>query len=349
MIKFTVFFAAMALEVFAVRPARAAEAMLELKRYVPDIPPVWIEWKAASFPLIFRKNPASTPPGKMSAYVKLEGKFTDPLWALVWDGAKKAGASTRRNQAFAFEFEVTEEVNDVDFTLVGPQGQVAIERVYLYVKDVDVYRRTLGKQPPKFTHFTPSLGFNFLSYEQTGVTPFSLTSLAFKASFSYLIGPPRWDIGANVYFNFVPLGSSVAGNAISILGANVRGGYVFPFVRSPWRLTFSTGIFYSTTFVTNNAFGYTGLLNFQLYPALRYTFRNRQAAVMYLKYVPLGSGFFDISFEKREIAVGWAWVWPLEDRRSWSLALDISDLRLVTVSGVVIQAKSTTISAGYSF
>jgi hypothetical protein len=104
-------------------------------------------------------------------------------------------------------------------------------------------------------------------------------------------------------------------------------------------------------FVSPALFGFTQMHGPQLFPTLRYTFRNQSSFSTYLKYSPVfGSGGV-LSLANAEMAVGLAYGIPMRNGHPLSFSLDLARLNLLNLEGTGVNAalNSLTIGSSYGF
>jgi hypothetical protein len=163
---------------------------------------------------------------------------------------------------------------------------------------------------------------------QTGHAEFSEDAVTIKAEYRFLLFPPYWDLSVGSFFTASPLSTNQSGVDARFLGVNLRLGYRLPFIHEPWEFHIFGGAYYTTMFVTNNAFGYRNELGPQLFPTLRRFFKNGDGISVYFKYSPVTSGFSALTSSNREIAVGGSWLLRLRNQHLVSFSLDYSNVSL---------------------
>jgi len=207
------------------------------------------------------------------------------------------------------------------------------------------------------THIDPNTLTRSLFLASLGVTRFfinineimnysALTTTA-KVSFRYLLFPPHWDLGVNFFSSIVSLSNSPNDLTGKSMGANLRAGYAFPFIKEPWRLTLLLGINYSSSTLSEDYLNYSYVRFFQLFPTLRRVFNNGDLLNIYLKFVPLTDGFAILDFNQREVASGISYVFLLKNKRPLSVSFDYSNTKVSLTREVHINSYS--LSVGYGF
>ncbi len=279
--------------------------------------------------------------------INLKFEFSKQDWSLLKDNDQVLPKKTN-----GIDFEVSihllSEVTPVEIIAVGPLGEVEMQKILIRVKDWGVYRKVASENPPKRSYVFTSLGFSYLHYRETSLADFSILTSTLKISYNYLLTPPQWEFNVNGFFNLLPLSKSGTSADVRFIGINVRFGYVFPFVKSPSRLSFLVGVYYSSMLGTGGAFGYKTLIYPQFYPVYRLKDRNGHVYVGYLKYVPLNKSIAP-SFRERELALGGGVEFPIDNEHPLSFYLDFSDVKLNTSSTGQITNQTTSISVGYGF
>jgi hypothetical protein len=130
------------------------------------------------------------------------------------------------------------------------------------------------------------------------------------------------------------------------LGVNTRLGYFLPPITPDLFLSFYAGYYFTTTFVTNDFFGYKNLGGPQIYPAIRKVLANGHVLSGYFKFSPVSSSFSLLTLSNREIAGGLAYSILLEDQRSLGVTLDYSNIKL-DFNNVLMSTTSLTLGLQY--
>ena len=181
-------------------------------------------------------------------------------------------------------------------------------------------------------------------------TPLSV--LALGAVFSALEVVPLTLVGLEAAEN-ARLGRGCAWLAayrwpLRFFGANLRFGYVFPFVPEPWRVSLSAGAYYTTMLIPDGKYGYLNLTGPQLYLTLRRAFANGDAVSLYAKFSPVTDQSAALSFTNREVGAGLAWSRPLGATHALSVGLDYAQIHFANLISEV-RTSSWTLGAGYGF
>jgi hypothetical protein len=193
-----------------------------------------------------------------------------------------------------------------------------------------------------------SLGYSSIEYRETGHRDYSMTALTAKAAYQRALGARGWGASASGYLTALPLGRNRADSTMRFLGLNLRFGYTVPGVRAPWKLSLNTGLYYTTTLVTNNAFGFTNMFGPQLYPTLQRLVGRKDVVGAYLKFSPMMDGLSFFGLANRELAAGLSWTRPLPRERFLSASVDYAAFRL-DYSRINIQSNSFSLSLGYGW
>jgi hypothetical protein len=190
-----------------------------------------------------------------------------------------------------------------------------------------------------------------MDYSQPGFEKLRETALTGKLNGTWIIAPPNWAIGANVFGTLVTLNAKPESNDFRVIGANLRIGYLPPNgflgLRAPWRLTLMAGVYYTTTLSSNGNFGYKNVAGPQLFPVLHRALRNGGIWSAYLKFSPISDGLSFLSLSNSELAAGLT-LRPWSTRVSGvNFTLDASLLTLQTRVGAV-KSNSVSLGLGYS-
>ena len=158
----------------------------------------------------------------------------------------------------------------------------------------DAFQETLA--------LSPSLGVTALSYKETLEDHYSSLMLTGKIGADYRFSK-KWDAAANAYFTFIPISSSNKNATIRFLGLNLRLGYQISLSKTTY-LDIMPGWYFTTTFTTNNAFGFKNMTGPQIFPVLKYKIGSKINGYNYFKYSPIMDGFGMPTFKSKEIAAG---------------------------------------------
>ncbi len=192
--------------------------------------------------------------------------------------------------------------------------------------------------------WTAGLGPTFLKYRETSLADINELILTGKIFFSRRL-TPQWNIGANLFGNLIHISGSPPSDRVKFLGANVRLGYVLPFIKKPWVVNLMIGAYYSQMLGTPG-FGYSPVLYPQLYPTVSYGLSNGQVFSTYFKFVPIGKKFTSVSASERELASGMAWSWPMDNLKNAHIFFDVSSFAIRASETISIQSMQTSLSFG---
>lgn len=277
---------------------------------------------------------------KRIPYVRIKGKFNRPGWSLKFkDKVLSRGDS---HPDFSLKIALKDRTTSMLFTAEGPQKAEKL-RIQLNFPKYHEYVSTSGGRKSKSapTIFMISAGYSTIHYKETGVPDFDMNVVTGKIFYlnNFM---PHWDVGASVYVTGFTVSASRTDVSMRFLGANLRFGYSMYFGGS--RLSLLGGWYLTTTFVTNNAFGFKNMAGPQLYPMLTFGLSRHSDFMMYAKYSPV----VGLSFSDREIAVGGGYIYKFTDEHPLSLNVDMADLSF-TLDRVKVESKSLTFSLGYGF
>jgi hypothetical protein len=196
-------------------------------------------------------------------------------------------------------------------------------------------------------HLGPGLNFSFINYNETRLpATYTEKAITFKLGMSYAVVPSRLTLETGGYYTLLPISKSTAETA-RFLGVNVRMGYYLPFVHEPWSISLQGGLYYTTMFVTHNAFGFTNMAGPQFFPVLRRSLGSGDAIMVYGKISPVTTATGKL-FADREIAGGGAYVFRLKNGHALPITLDVSSLRLL-LDGIQISSSTVSFGFGYGF
>ena len=277
--------------------------------------------------------------GKQETFAIIDGKYEGKDRPLIL-GTRPIKRTA--SGLFRLRIPVRSKLLEFDIVAIDQFGKVERERFFISFPTW---------KPPSLRKryaIVPSLGLTQISYQETGKSDLSETAITAKISVAYDIIPRKWDLAIAGYYTLLPLVTNQSGISARFLGLNFRAGYSVPFVRAPWQLTLMTGVYYTTTIVTNNSFGFQDLMGPQFFPVLRGRVANADSVLGYFKFSPVGAGFALTSLSNREIAFGVGWSHLFRNARSITVSVDWANLSLL-IDDTTIQSTSLSLSVGYSF
>lgn len=304
-----------------------------------------VEWLETKTPVEVTRSGA-----RITLLTRIRIRYRRPGWSLVYtpDG-KTSPPKPDEAGTYVLEAKLTGESTRLRFFVVGPLGEVQTQIATLRVSEYSSTKRKAEQKRGNQGLIFASAGLTSISYRETGTPDLSQIVSTVKVAYTILIMPPRWDFGVNAFVNAFPLSTNRPGVWARFIGVNVRFGYVVPLVKSPWRLSVLTGLYYSRLIASGDDFGYSPLMFPQLYPILRRTLGEGDAAYLYLKFVPTGKEL-GISLTERELAAGAGYErFFASIGKPLSLSLDYSDLRFKGSATRSVGTHSVSLSVGYPF
>jgi hypothetical protein len=194
-------------------------------------------------------------------------------------------------------------------------------------------------------HFTPRLGYENTTYNQTGAPSLTQTSLRANLDLTWYLPRAPLEMGFRLNFTALPLVSNATAVTARFFGANVDLGYAL--VKTPFfKLTLLGGMYYTAAFVTDRSFGYPPLIFPELYPNLTFYLFNGVTVDATYRYVYLGS-LFDASQTQIVRSIGLSVF--INHNHSISALLEDNGFSLVFPGSKQVQYYSAGISLGYSF
>lgn len=253
----------------------------------------------------------------------------------------------RPDQAFETWVPVQSSDTFVDVTSVDARGNAEAEKIQIQFPSYKTFAAGTSQNPAAFKKFRffPAIGPTYLSYTQTDIPSASGLAVTAKVSLIYSFLPSRWDIGASAFISALPLKGGLPDTTIRFLGVNLRGGYALPFLPEPWRLSLLVGAYYTTTFVTGNAYGFKNMAGPQIFPSIRRRLGNGGAISGYVKFSPVSDRFNFLELSSREIATGATWSIPMSGGKAFTLSVDLANIQIQSAQ-TVIKTTSASLSAG---
>ena len=253
------------------------------------------------------------------------GNYKRSEWKLKIEDQEIA---LKEGGAFYQEVILSAGKNSFHFTAEGPDSAKESMDVALSVEALSSPGITeLKQEKEKKLFLFPGLGVSSIRTVQTGKPDYSTLAVTAKISANYRIVPRKWDIGLSAFGTAFQISKSSDVSA-RYLGLNTRLGYLFPALTTDLFLSLYAGYYFTTTFVTNDFFGYKNLGGPQIYPAIRKVLSNGHVISGYFKFSPVSSSFSLLTLSNREIAGGVAYSVILPDNHSIAATVDYSNIRL---------------------
>ncbi|HLD99658.1 MAG TPA: hypothetical protein VJB59_05325 [Bdellovibrionota bacterium] len=304
-------------------------------------------------------------PGDFEIRALLTGVFERNNWSLLHQEGMEnepsvlISTNTKRKSStetviasgdFTFPVTLKAQNTTVRFRAVGPRGEIEEQSFLIIFNELPVLKAEAIKSSQSRrsskagSSLMVSVGPTYYTFrevnvaDQASVADFSEIALTGKLSYLFSLSP-RWNLGANAFFNFLPLSSNFPGVNAQVLGVNLRIGLVL-LPSPPWTLSLMAGIYYSQMFVTNNRFGYGPMAYPQLYPTLSRKLSERENAFVYVKYVPI------TALTECELAAGLGWSHNFNSG-SLGLNLDFSKMDFYSSPIIKMSSQSISLSVGY--
>jgi hypothetical protein len=282
--------------------------------------------------------------------VRLNGNFSVHDSALVHD-ARVVSDPDKDNGKTDFNFPVilTGQKTSVEIIEIDLRGVVVKEKLILKVDDWPALLNSFHAERKR--PISVGAALSYINLNQSRIPSFSEEAVTFKLAYQSVFFRPFWSLNASVFFTAVPFHSNLSPYEARFFGSNLRVGYRLPFVHEPWEVQIFGGVYYTTMFVTDNAFGYQNEIGPQLYPTVRRYFKNGDSMSVYFKYSPVEGGQSDkFSSENREVAFGLGWNHRLVNQHFVSVTLDFAQVHLVSEAiSSVLQCNSISLGSAYSF
>jgi hypothetical protein len=250
------------------------------------------------------------------------------------------------NNRFEVKIQLSGEKTVFNIIAIDGIGQIEKETRVIQYPRWNEHERGLHVKSELKSPYSIGLGLSKVTYQEEPLVSFSQFALTLKGGYANNIDTD-WNYGVSAYFTAFPLSPSVDA-PIRFLGINLRVGAVLPFVKSPWWIAIMTGAYYTTTFVKDNQYGFSHLMGPQLFPVFRKTLSDTCSSSFYFKYSPVSAGGIKLKFSDREIATGAAYHIVAEDKKLYSVTIDLAFLNLL-ISEVKIQSASVSLGGSYGF
>jgi hypothetical protein len=253
------------------------------------------------------------------------GNFNRSGWTLKIEDQE---ITLKEGGAFYQEVILSAGKNTFHFTAEGTDSRKESLEVTLRVESMVAPANAPLKQEKEQKLFLfPGFGVSSIQTVQTGKPDYSTLAVTAKISANYRIVPRKWDIGLSAFGTAFQISKSSDVSA-RYLGVNSRLGYLFPALTTDLFLSLYAGYYFTSTFVTNDFFGYKNLGGPQIYPAIRKVLSSGHVISGYFKFSPVSSSFSLLTLSNREIAGGVAYSVILPNSHSVAATLDYSNIRL---------------------
>lgn len=282
-------------------------------------------------------------------FALIKGRFNQPN-AKLFFGSQRIEVHADNTFDIKILLKVGPSGFDSDLTTkfiirsVSEQGKITAQN--FSVSLVRKYKDRFDDQSQKFW-VSASVGYTFISYQQTATPSFFETGITAKGNISYVHAPKSWFLGLSSYFTVLPVTTNIPENTARFLGVNARVGHALPWIRYPWEVSMVAGIYYVTMF-TSGIFGFDNLMGPQVFPTVRYNLSRKDSISSYFKFSPVSTGLNLENLSNREFAFGFDWRHFLLNGNSISVSADLANLRF-SAEGGDVNTSTATMSVGYGF
>jgi len=303
-----------------------------------------VKWDSETFDVIEKADPDGT-----AVYTtEIRGHVSDPKKSFI---ANFRPLKIAADGGFSIKLTVDKDTTPIAIKTILENGTLENANYALIVPDwklVANRAKLFKRDEPKRWAFNPGLGLTSVTYTQTNTDVGTLTPimLTFKLGVDYRFKTNDWVIGFVGFMNLMSITPVTATTGLQFLGLNFRVGKKTSWLKTPWELSLSGGVYYLTMMTTGN-FGFQNVAGPQFYPTLRRVLGNGGAIATYFKFSPISQGFALMSFTNFEIATGLHYQFPKNPGKlGYSLGVDLSQLAITTVdqNGNTGSANSQTIS-----
>lgn len=306
------------------------------------------------FPAKAKLEKQQLPTKEFRWIVRLPTRFKRPDWSIVSINPEiEVSQVEEKVEEFEVLAPIKGSMTPVNVVAVGPEGQVEKEALIVAFDQWEQAEELLGPgvrdtRNKRHVYF-PSFGITSLSYSEpntpNGDVNLSQIGITGKLGYSFLFRP-QFDVGVITYLTLLPLSTNISGISARFFGFNGKVGYSHP-LKNGWTLGIQTGFYFTTMFVTNDAFGFKNLMGPQLFPVVRKNL-SKGAVSGYLKFSPVAASISIQNLSNRELAFGAGYSRPLANGRVVSVNLDFANLALL-IDNVPISSTSISLSAGTVF
>lgn len=285
---------------------------------------------------------------KISIIALISGHCPIPHASLIW---KDDILPVRDGGDFSFPATLLAQNSKIEISVIDSHGTIRKQEVIIYIPEWKKLKETPSQ---KRNLFFAGGGLSRIQVTDSRFDPFNEWGVTSKLGYTFLLAPPRWDLGLTTYFTIASFAASRADSA-RFFGVNLRLGYALPFIQEPWKLSLFFGGYYTTMFVASNTFGFTNMTGPQIYPTLRRTLNKGDSILVYFKFSPVSADFSLSPLTNHEIATGLSYTYLMLSGHTWGLSLDASQLSLVidgvATNGTIIPVTitSSSLSFGASF
>ena len=292
-------------------------------------------------PQILHLEEPSPGGGRPLPALRLSGEFTRKNWSLILTADGKP-IELGRLQTISVVIPLSREITVLQFTAISSNG--TIEREKITIRAMEAHESQAGTTRPSIT---TSLGVASVQYLETHVPDYAMLASTIKVAWRYRISSD-WNLEIDSFMNLFPISASRRDVTVRFLGANLRAGYLIPWVESPWSLGIQLGAAFSHMSVTGGLFGYNYLISPEVYPSVTRSFGKSLVMFSYLKYVPLNSGL-GLSTVDLEFSTGLGLKRILENGHPWSFTVNYSDFQFHQSEGHLIHSTIVGFDVGYGW
>ncbi len=307
-----------------------------------------LSWRTSKAPVNF-DEPS---PGTFRFSTSIQGRYAPKDKNLIINGMPIARSE---HGDFALTLPVGSEAQEYQLYAVDDYGKAEEESIILEVKNWKRARKQLmGAQDEKPPNLNPSsiyffIGGSMYRYQEPVTGPFSENGVSAKLLFERaLSSDQRYNFQLGSFFTALPLSSTHPDQStLTFFGINGLVSYQTRWLKSPWSLSFSGGIFFVTSSASDSSFGFQNVMGPQLFPTLSRKFSSKSSAAIYFKYSPTGTKL-SANLANHEIAGGISWTRTIFESTPLIFSFDMNKMS-IKIDDIPIEWSSYNLSVGFGF
>ena len=283
------------------------------------------------------------------AFALLGGRYDPPAqhWILSAGDQDLAWSEKGKTEgAFTYRAPLTSNSTVVDFTAVGPSGQLEHEAVRIETAQWEELKEKAEANPATKGKFTASASFASISFQDNRSSSVSEIALSLQGSYQQTLFNPQWFGEGAMAITALPV--TGGGANIRFYQADARVGRLFQ-VSETMQAGAALGADFDTMSASSVNIGYQNLIGPQIYGFDKIEFSNRGALAGHLGLSTF-SGDASGPIGDHRIEVGFDYRLPGDTNHPIALGATVNSIHLEVVgpsNRVIMDSTSVLIGASY--
>jgi hypothetical protein len=261
-------------------------------------------------------------PSRLKVTAMLRGKVDKPSgWTILFNNQIVV---LDENKDFLVPVPITKRMQWVDFSAVGPKGELEKEKIGLYFQNMDEAIAAKEKGILPFL-LVVGLGYQMISYEQTNVPQISADKFSLLLGMEYTVFYPVLYGRADAIIDLATIAMEPEYLDVSFYRGDGKLIWATNFLSSPLKLNLIGGGMIVKMQAEPQIFGFDFVSGVEAYPEIIYRFSDQNQVSAHGRYTVLLTGDLGGS----EIRMGGTWTRKFRNGMKFSLDIDYSNLTIL--------------------